>query len=358
MENFKLSIQILSPLHIGTETDLSPFDYVIKNKKLHFFKLEKLINNLDQKDIEQYYKFIDQSNVLGLRNFILRNFDENKDSIYSIPVTDKVVSKYDNTINDLRNQLLISPFIHHPLTYRRFLPGSSIKGAIRTAVVDYYAHQKIKPIAPYDNRKSKYFEPRALSFLSRNENKININHDPFRCIKISDVEVPQNSTIIGEILNARRKKNKSEIETISIQMIKEVLSSLLQECDIQLDSELLIENNGKIKSYFQNNSLYFDHTTIIESCKSFYSIELEREIKFYQGSFVEQFLQKIKDVKLNQNEFLLRLGRYSGVYAVTVNDFRNPTGRRGKFGTSRNLFEGKYPLGWLKCKLVQKQNKG
>lgn len=354
MQCYKLNIQILSPVHIGSDIELSPFDYVIINKKLHYFKFEKLISKLSQAQLQCYYQYIDCSDVISLRNFVIANFDESRDSIYSIPVTDKIDNKYQSTISNLDNQLLVSPFIHYPLTYQRFLPGSSIKGAIRTAIVDMFAHEKIKPVEPY-RKKTKEFEPKALSYIfyENEKYKTKIQKDPFRGIKITDVVIPQGNTLIGEVINARKLKNKNGIDKISIQMIKEVVSGYLNENNLSLNLDLRMEDNQVLRSYFKDYAKFFNVNTIINSCKSFYNIELDREMEFYKDTEIVSTLDKLKNIKLNNNEFLLRLGRFSGVYAVTVNDFRNPKTKSGKFGTSRNLFEGKYPMGWLKCSLSE-----
>jgi hypothetical protein len=49
----------------------------------------------------------------------------------------------------------------------------------------------------------------------------------------------------------------------------------------------------------------------------------------------------------------MRLGRFSGVESVTLDNYRNPKPPGGKtiWGTSRNLTEGLYPMGWVKVEV-------
>jgi len=47
-----------------------------------------------------------------------------------------------------------------------------------------------------------------------------------------------------------------------------------------------------------------------------------------------------------KDECIIRVGRFSGISAVTINNFRI------KEAKTRNLFEGKYPMGWVKIKFI------
>ncbi len=90
---------------------------------------------------------------------------------------------------------------------------------------------------------------------------------------------------------------------------------------------------------------------IIEACNSFYSEEFRREQEFYEFAVdMGDIINSMRNLlRVGSNECLIRVGRFSGVYAVTINK-RKPHNR--KWGTTRNLFEGKYPMGWMKIKFI------
>jgi len=87
------------------------------------------------------------------------------------------------------------------------------------------------------------------------------------------------------------------------------------------------------------------------ACNRFYREKLEMEHrKFYRNSSLERFSKALIDMVMEKNAFLLRVGRFSGVESVTLDEYRNPKtpGKKGKWGTSRNVAEGMYPMGWVK----------
>jgi hypothetical protein len=83
----------------------------------------------------------------------------------------------------------------------------------------------------------------------------------------------------------------------------------------------------------------------------FYKDKMEQEHKiFYKGSEVEKISDQLLNISFDDNSFLLRLGRFSGVESVTLDKYRNPkpSGKKSVWGTSRNLAEGLFPIGWIK----------
>jgi hypothetical protein len=61
---------------------------------------------------------------------------------------------------------------------------------------------------------------------------------------------------------------------------------------------------------------------------------------------------------LDDNETFIRLGRFSGIESVTLDKYRDPTplGKHRVWGTSKNLVDDIYPLGWAKLNF-EKQNR-
>ena len=102
---------------------------------------------------------------------------------------------------------------------------------------------------------------------------------------------------------------------------------------------------------------------IIDSCNDFYSNEFDEEYdKFYKDVYeyidlVDKLKQIINETSKKQDQFILRLGRWSQVESMTLEDFRAPKtpSRKGKqmpYGTTRTVFDynGEYlPMGWCVC---------
>ena len=78
--------------------------------------------------------------------------------------------------------------------------------------------------------------------------------------------------------------------------------------------------------------------------KTFYKTDYEGKTK------ADELDNLIREIAPEKNEFLVRLGRFSQVECVTVNEYRRPWNRKG-WGKNRTVFnmEGKLvPLGWTK----------
>lgn len=343
---YRVKYQILTPVHIGMGEDLSPFDYVITGNVFHRIITDEIISSLDQKKIAEFYSFIEQGDITKLRSLIVENFDEERFSKYKVKVTENVAEKYRKNLDNINNQLLISPFIRTSDDFKPYIPGSSIKGAIRTAIIDAVVQEKRKkekykpPDKPKDNR----WEFEVL--------KADISRDPFRILKVSDVFVSNEAMMIGEVLNARVNEAKGKLKTIGIQMIKEVLLG-------QINDGKVVEFEGVIKfdeflSDIKNRkgekavSMPLTKDFVIESCNNFYGEEFKREQKFYQLAMdMHDILDRMRALlSPGKDECIIRVGRFSGISAVTINNFRI------KEAKTRNLFEGKYPMGWVKIKFI------
>ncbi len=356
-EIYKVKYQILTPIHIGTGEDLTPFDYVIVDDNFHRVNADEIISSLSQEQLNKFYALIEQNNITSLRELIAGNFDEKRFSKYKVKVTKNVAEKYQWNLRNVNNQLLISPFVRVDGDFKPYIPGSSIKGAIRTAIIDRVAKdnpEMIKRITSNEKEyKSNTWEHKLLKAVrvdqKKKEEKVDISKDPFRALKISDVFVSNEVMRIGEVLNARVDERRNRLATVGIQMIKEVIAGeIITGGSVEFEGEIIIDD---FLPKVEGVSMPLTKDFIIQSCNQFYNEEFKREQEFYEfATDMNEIIEKMKSLlRVKQNECVVRVGRFSGVYAVTISE-RKPHNR--KWGTTRNLFEGRYPMGWMKIKFV------
>jgi CRISPR-associated protein Csm5 len=296
---FKVLYRIVTPVHIGTGEDISPLEYVIKNGVLYRIESDDLISKLNEEQLKRFYSYIENNKFVELRNVIVENFDE-KFARYKVGVTNSIAEKYEKSINDVKNQLLVSPFIRSVLDFKPYLPGSSIKGAIRTAIINDIIQEKIKT----EGKKAKELQRELLNkkhwelelvdavVESRRGNQTDARRDPFRVLKISDVYLSDEFFQVGEVLNARVNEKRGKVETVKIQMFKEVLLGEVNlNREVEFEGEIRIdeilseaeykgaETGGKIEKWTKRN-LSKDY--LIKACNNFYLGEFERERKFFE----------------------------------------------------------------------------
>ncbi len=340
MKTHKLSCEILSPIHIGSGREIDPLSYIIKGERLYKISFERFVAGINDTERLKLEELIDRGDLLIIREYVLEHIDTYRQSFYSVAVNPHVIETYHSKKGDIRNQLLISPFIRTEGEAKPLVPGSSLKGAIRTAVISELAKKKNLP-EPKSVRDEYAFESKVLGYKDA-------KNDPFRGLKIRDKCLEKGATIIREIQNVS-KTNGRALKANNIQMICEITHSDITGKFVEFQTEIIFDEE-LFSTEFLSTSLTREQ--IVKSCTEFYRDKMEDEHqKFYENTEAENVSKKLLDTTLDQNSFLLRIGRFSGVESVTLDRYRNPKppGKKKSWGNTRNLAEGIYPMGWVKA---------
>jgi len=343
MKRYSLSCEILSPLHIGTGDELDPLNYIIKGETMYRISFDRLVGRMDDAERTALEALIDEGNLLKLRRFVVRHPQVLREPVCSVAVTPSLAKLYSTKLDDIQNQLLIHPFMRTQGGAIPFIPGSSLKGAIRTAVVSELAKGGSLP-KPGGTREEYEFEARVLD-------SDDAKNDPFRGLKIRDAALSDSDMIVAEVRNLKRKG--SSVETNSIQMMCEITRSRVSGNAVTFETELLLDDGLHAVGFIKKP---LSAEQVVMSCNNFYREKMETEHKkFYRGSRMDGASAALLGVALEPGEFLLRMGRFSGVESVTLDGYRNPKppGKRGIWGTTRNIADDAFPMGWMKVRLVE-----
>lgn len=220
-----LKITTISPLNIGNGDVYANMDYYIENNKAK----AKIIN------IEELFESIDDINKINkLVNLIKHNMDNNrmkggvKETYESIGLypDEHILKEVDCKINkDARVQ--VRKFINQNGKY--YVPGSSLKGAIRTAYIfDYYDKNIGKLVNILENKK--IYDNKKGNEVVNTAIGRNIKDDFFKYLLITDSNIiPQENfefinTIRYNTMDVRKDKKSSN----NIPEPKEVLKKKLQ----------------------------------------------------------------------------------------------------------------------------------
>lgn len=307
----KCCLQIISPVHIGCDDVYEPMAFTMdeKNAQLCVFDPLDFFRSLDQPDRQTYSAICGRGTVESLLE-IYKFMRNKKYPGKEVPVCHGFVEHYRQTLGlgsrdqkarEELNRFSISRTSYNPTTGLPYIPGSALKGALRTAVLNCIAGIGIKKIqTPNTARELENF------LLDRNPANF-VESDPFRMVKVSDF-VPSDGVKTSIVYAVNRKKRPSKYEAGGIYQILEVVepgSTFYGTITVTKP-----ENGSKI-----NKPL--DLKTVLESSRFFYSKELKRE----QGE-----LQAIGcDSKLKApegNGIWVRIGRHSGAESVTIEGHR------------------------------------
>lgn len=396
---YKIKIEPLTAVHIGTGEKLLPIDYTLvapKNsstKNYVKFSSDRIIDSIlssgTSQQKQELQKASDENNINALAAFFQKYFYLGID--YDSRITQSFFDLYSKKIKLglFENSLEVNQILHHET--KPYIPGSSIKGAIRTAVLNKSLLKDL-PQEVYDDllemannekqkdlrKAGKYddkIQVKALSMLKVKDID-NAKLDPFRCIEITDCDFSSKTQLVGQMENLKIDRHKNELQSESMQIIAESISGKLADCKFS-SSEFLIRINEDLQNIELNNGFCINFQIslkeIISACNFFFRKQFNEEYKkFYQDAYDK--IDKISELKQiidaipenSENEFLLRVGRWSQIEYVTFGkDFRNPKTpvKKGKVmpsGTSRTVlnYNGQYlPMGWCKCTVENEEEK-
>ena len=337
-QQYQTTLHILSPIHIGTGEELDPFSYVIKEDILHFIDLSKWMDTYPDK--EALHRIMDSDNFSFVRLYIQQHIDLTTCTIKTIPIkSQKLLDTYEKAMKEQKsqNQLLINPMTRNDINKIAFIPGSSIKGAMRTAIANAFvdkARVSSNDAFGRNNYNRKIFGPP--------------NKDPMKNVKVSDISLNETSTYIFE---AQEMSNNPDKSLTPKGFLEATISEITSDHMAHYPLKVMI---SPFELYHTQVDVHF----IIDTLNQFYIPKFfHDEDEFYRHSMPKigqiAFL-KIKDRvhNMSPNEALIRVGHFSHIECMTLDHVRKPRTKRGKdgkplpWGTTRTLANGLFPFGW------------
>ena len=371
-EKYILKVEPITCVHIGNGEELTPLDYCIvsnpKTGKTYFIKYssDSILRRCatDKNAMNQFELATSSKNMKNVLNFFVEKRDIKMDEEYRCETTREFVANYRNNKDrdPLENGRFVQQMYRPEGANYPIIPGTSLKGSIRTAVLNellenYPLRNKLRGLK--DNK----IQTELLgSFVDAKE-------DPFRAVEISDCLFDAKGTqSVGIIKNIKTGRDNELTEHNTSTLQAEIIKGKLYEknCEVVGLSNIRFNANLSRKDLPEKGiSKKISKEEIIRSCNNFYWRAFEDEYrKFYKDAVdkvdsITRLYKELKDISNSQtNSFVIKVGRWSQVEYVTYgNDFRNPKTptRKGKvmpYGTTRWLFnnDGQYlPLGWCKC---------
>ena len=205
----KLRLQVLSPVHIGCDDVYEPTSFVIDETKgaLLEFDPMHLVRTLSSGQRKELLRLCDGEDLLAIFKFVRRVFSPN------IPWTETavatgLVNHYKDVMNlsiynknAVISQFTMNKTAYNPQTKQPYVPGSSIKGALRTAYLSHLAGVKGITDTKGGKGEAKRLEASLLGGT--------FDSDPFRMVKVSDFQ-PFENVRTRIIYGVNRKKRKSD----------------------------------------------------------------------------------------------------------------------------------------------------
>lgn len=352
-----LRITTLSPVHIGCGEDYIPTNYVIDHEANALYAFDSASALPD--DAKDQLMALVEGNSQG-RDILLEIqefFYKKRDPLiakcsHSLRVAPGVADLYqkrigkiaqrENTGGKVANKLEIERTFYNPVSQQPIIPGSSLKGAIRTALLNQELRNK-KTISNRSNNTELQKELFKYSDLEK---------DPMRLVHLADSncefdnEMEINSKICFALNRPRHELKPGKSATSNDKRLYQLLETLpeFHTCE----SRLTIQSVDQIDNKDKLPSIDWNLDEIAKACNAFYKKLLLEEMDILSEKnyitpankeLMEELLAVISPQLESCRAMLLRVGRHSGAEAVTLDEVRKIKIMQGK-GKS---IDGKQP---------------
>jgi len=381
LKKYKFKFKCLSPIHIGSGEKISIFDYKVREKQIKpgtprgvydyfvcVFNHAKIYHSLSEADKQKFISLSKSDrpqDIMALREMIAEHAKNDEHYYYKTLAHKAFYEHYENKKGALNNQCGLNLFARNG--FIPYIPGSSIKGAIRTGILNALFNacdpSKISAISQRACSKkgspdARYAEFSVLNALN-DYDKPDIEKDPFGGLSVSDINLTNSEIFACKLLKYRYSEKKQ---------IFDVLSNERNQSGMELNYELTIakEKTLEITINSQKFKLGHDLLTLLDCCDKFTKRVLNDECERlftnkdscaratpFKPSEIAESYQIIKNNTsgIDKGKFLLRVGFSGGYDATTIKKIRNflepKPGKMGMgWGYSKNIFQ-KFPLGFV-----------
>ncbi len=318
-----------APLHIGCDEVYEPTSFVIDTKAKHLvsFETASLLEKLDAEDLKKFSEICKKGTIVSLLE--LFKFMRSQVTLAEgqrIKVPEAFIQHYEITLNlpqiehkvgQELNSFQIKRTSFDPLTGNAYIPGSAIKGAIRTAVLNLRNNGRSTP--QFKGRDAgRQIQEQLLGF--------EFNHletDPFRLLKVSDF-FPVNEVARAVTYAVDKKKKPSDKESQAPYQILETIESGAEF----IGSLTVLAPPGKDAGI--RNPLSLDEIT--KALTFFYGSEKQKEDEIVLTIGVSPV-----NLVVNGKSLPLRIGRHSGAECVTINGQRHIKIMQGRDNPPKEL---------------------
>lgn len=362
IDHHRITITTLSPVHIGCDEEFVPTNFVIKNSLLHYLDMAVLADALDTAERSTLGKM---KTVGAIQQF----FKSRRDRFvplasYIIEIAEDIAREYEDKAGNptqqgvagesTYNMFPIARTAYRAIDFSPYLPGSSLKGSIRTAWLDTINCGKSLEQSEKADRKNanRALQQRLLEYSE-------LKDDPLRHLQVADAH--HNEEFIASptciLYAASKKKRPSERGASELKVYLEIIPGLLDDAFVS-------------DVRFTGNEMTWQ--TLCNACNAFYWPQLERELGHtHLSGILDQswhmlinslLANELQTLRENHQGFLLRVGRHSGAESMTLNGLRDIKilGKHGEQPTYRSettekrfashtraAADGLLPFGWV-----------
>ncbi len=348
----RFRLRVVTPVHIGSGEDFEPVDYVIHDGQLCLIDRDRLIDDLRGEGL--YDEFLEVCSrtgpmaLLRIREYIKRAYRDEW-SIGRIPVSSEIARLYEDRVAEavqsewggqrIINQLLIKRAVTDAWTLTPLIPGSSLKGAMRTAVLDEIVTRQpekahtgaLGRAAIADHGKKPFLKESVLLETQERDN----SDDPFRALKVSDFHLTEGGSFIDVAQNVKDLGEEEGGRGIPVKM------QMLQP-ESELVGSITIDRQARVSKFGEDQVMTADYLLRALSGHNRRAYAFERDVFGFSNPELEQ----------PGGALPIKLGMHTGAFAMSLEGYRegrvwNQGGKRMMDFQTKTWRCGNGVMGWV-----------
>lgn len=304
----------LTPVHIGDGTEMRLDEYFLENDSLCRFDPSKAMRAMNAQQREKFGKSDDLRVLAQMLRAAGKGCVEER-----IAITQTSRRELGQAIDDPNNRTgAVRPFVRG--SGRPYIPGSSVKGAFRTALAS--------AALPRDCRDQESWDHDSAMQAALGADPRDTTKDPLRFLHISDVLLPEGCTVIdrAEIFHPKKPNARN------MQMHYERTRSLAEDsAAITFEATVMIDSRAMEIAPLQAR---FSARGLIDTVRAFHARLFNREVAaFFEDPNLTMQRKltahkapdgrpPIIEQKFQSDFLLLRLGRFGHFESKSLDGVR------------------------------------
>jgi CRISPR-associated protein Csm5 len=336
----------ISPVHVGSGDKLSLDDYTLDGDTLIRFNASAALAALRPADAQKYVSAIDQNRFQDARRLLLTTAARH--IRYKVPMGPECAKELCVAMQEPdRRTGDVWALQRNPVTGEVIIPGSAVKGAIRTALLSSRLPEARAAQLKSLREREADEQLRLIAFGATNRET---EKDPLRALHVSDAQIPADKVRVDRA----RSINRNGKENPEFQMHFERLLSYADGQRWSFRARIRISPNGTcgLRKLGVERPVAWEEIT--KACRTFFFARLNSDIERFPQSN-SGYIQGIQN--WGPGCIPLRIGRFSHFESLSVEGARQQRGRDGRVyvcGSSRTLCQigdqetNTYlPFGWV-----------
>lgn len=312
-----VKLKTLTPVHIGSGRELSrDVEFLHMKNRIGVIDEKKILQLIGEENVGLWVSMIEKGEPL------LGYLQKRNPALKLSQVSSRTMPLYAtnfNRVKTLKEQLIDG--MGHPL-----IPGSSIKGAIRTAILNILLKELNHNWKEHElkNTKGKFSDKNILSRIFGNDP----NHDFMRFLKIGDALFEPQSLLAMSVLSMNYLFDRTKRDEKFLLLTEAIATEEETSIRLKLDVDHWKKNIEANEIRQSIPEFMHDYESLFQAINSFTELLIKTEInkwesdKFSHKEVIQDYIQDLKRILNNcyecsQKETVLRLGHGSGWIFMT-----------------------------------------